>query len=534
MSADCIIANAKVFTGDAKNPSAEAVAVQGNRILFVGGLKEVDTWKGTGTREIDAAGNTLLSGFNDNHFHLFHGALELAGMQFNGFGEYAQVRGIIVEYARANPHLEWLVGRKLSYSAGPDHKPLARQDLDAIEADRPVILLSYDGHTAWANTRALELAGIRRGGDCGANSEIVLDAAGEATGELRESGAFTKVFDLIPQPDEVTKRRLLREAVQTASRLGVTSVYNMDGSLDQATRYAAMEDTGELTLRVYVPYSVTPDTSVEQLLKEAPAVREQYRSEMVRGGCVKFFIDGVIEAYTGFLVEEYADRPGVFGACNYEIDHYNELVAAADRLGLQISTHAVGDMGVRLALNAYELAQARNGRRDSRHRVEHIEVVHPDDLPRFKQLGVIASMQPMHAPLNSNEQDVWLARVGERRWPLAFAWSAIRSSGAVLSFGSDWPIATQDPLMGIYAALNRQPWKDGMPDQRQDLGAALLSYTRDAAFAEFQHHQRGSLKVGNLADLVLLDRDIFQTPPEAIGAIKPFMTMVDGRIVYES
>jgi hypothetical protein len=307
----------------------------------------------------------------------------------------------------------------------------------------------------------------------------------------------------------------------------------MDGDEQQAAMYAAMEDRGELSVRIYLPYSVKPETTVAALRSEAAAMRERFHGELLRTGCVKFFIDGVIEGYTGFLVEEYADRPGVFGACNYEIEHYNELVLEADRLGLQISTHAVGDMGVRTVLNAYELARQSNGFRDSRHRVEHIELIHPDDLPRFKQMGVVASMQPMHAPLAPNDQDVWLSRVGEHRWPLSFAWSAIRGAGATLTFGSDWPIATQDPLRGLHATLTRRPWKQGMPDHRQDLGQALLSYTRDAAYAEFQEHHRGMLKPDFLADLVLLNHDLFTTPAEQVREIKPSITMMDGQITYE-
>jgi hypothetical protein len=255
---------------------------------------------------------------------------------------------------------------------------------------------------------------------------------------------------------------------------------------------------------------------------------------MLRAGSVKFFIDGVIEGYTGLLVDPYADDPSTCGAANYEIGHYNQVVAEADRLGLQVITHSVGDMGVRRVLDAYQYAEKQNGRRDSRHRVEHIELIHPQDLPRFRDLSVIASMQPLHSPMQVDENDIWPVRVGRERWPLSFAWRTIREAGATLVFGSDWPVVTQDALRGVSNAVNRQPWEQGMPDQRQTLTDTLLSYTRDAAYAEFQEHLKGRIKTGTLADLVLLSKDIFTIPSDEIAGIRPVLTMMDGRVAYEA
>ena len=201
---------------------------------------------------------------------------------------------------------------------------------------------------------------------------------------------------------------------------------------------------------------------------------------------------------------------------------------------MQVYTHAVGDLGVRRVLDAYENAQKRNGRRDSRHRVEHIELIHPQDLPRFKELGVLASMQPLHSPMRVDENDVWPMRVGRQRWPLSFAWQTLRESEARLVFGSDWPVVTQDPLRGVSNAVNRLPWEEGMPHQRQTLADTLIAYTRDAAYAEFQEHQKGQLREGFLADLVMLPEDLFEVPPQEIASLKPSLTMVDGRVVYEA
>jgi predicted amidohydrolase YtcJ len=339
---------------------------------------------------------------------------------------------------------------------------------------------------------------------------------------------------MVPKPDQVRRRTLVQKALALTASLGVTSVHNMDGSEEQAAFYAALEDLGQLTCRIYIPYSITPATSLDAIEKEALAMKQAYHGEMLRAGSVKFFIDGVIEGYTGLLVDPYADDPSTCGAANYEIEDYNRMVAEADRLGLQVVTHSVGDMGVRRVLDAYQNAQRLNGNRDARHRVEHIELIHPEDLPRFKELGVIASMQPLHSPMQVDENDVWPVRVGRERWPLSFAWRTIRQAGATLVFGSDWPVVTQDPFRGVSNAVNRRPWAEGMPDQRQTLTETLLAYTREAAYVEFQEHQKGQIKAGYLADLVLLPKDLFAIPPEEIAGQKPVLTMVDGKVVYDA
>ena len=378
------------------------------------------------------------------------------------------------------------------------------------------------------------MAGVFNGGECGPNSENVLDEHGESTGELREPGAFKPVSDMVPKPDDVRKRTLLQKALRLTASLGVTSVHNMDGNGDQAAFYAAFEDLGELTCRIYIPYSVTPETPLEALQKEALEMKHAYHGDLLRAGSIKFFIDGVIEGFTGLLVDPYADNPNTCGAANYEVEHFQRMVAEADRLGMQVITHAVGDMGVRWVLDAYQNAQRLNGKRDSRHRAEHIELIHPHDLHRFRELEVLASMQPLHSPMQVDENDIWPTRVGQERWPLSFAWQTLREAGASLVFGSDWPVVTQNPLLGVSNAVNRSPWVEGMPYQRQTLEDTLIAYTRDAAYAEFQEGQKGRIREGYLADLVMLPRDIFEIQPIEIASLKPSLTMVDGRVVYEA
>ncbi len=533
-TADLIFENARVFTANPAQPSAQAVAVRGNRIVRVGSHAEVRAWRGASTRVIDALGNTLLPSINDAHFHLLHGSINLDGAILDSVLGYDALVSSLNKFAAENPEREWLQGYSLRYNMGPGFTPLTRHHLDAIVPDRPLIIIAYDGHTAWANTVALERAGITHGGECGPNSEIVLDNAGMATGELRERGAFMRVTQLIPPPDANRKRALLHKGLRQAAERGVTSIQNMDARDDLPLLVAALEDVGELTLRVYLPFDITPDTPVEALARDAVAMRAEFQSDMVRAGAVKFFMDGVIESYTGLLVEPYADNPATNGDANYTPEHYNRMVIEADRLGFQIHTHAVGDLAVRRVLDGYQAAQTMNGKRHSRHRVEHIEVIHPDDIPRFAELDVIASMQPLHSPFTGEDADVWLARVGEQRWGLSFAWETLRRAGARLAFGSDWPVVSQNPFLGIHIAVNRKPWRPGLPDQHQTLENALLGYTRDAAYAEFQEHQKGQVREGYLADLVLVNTDLFAAPPETLRDVKPLVTMCDGRLVYEA
>jgi predicted amidohydrolase YtcJ len=530
--ADILINHARCFTADPANPSADAVAVRGHRIVFVGTDADADAFRGLRTRVIDARLRTLMPGFIDSHYHLLTGSIELGHAQLGEVQSYDALREALRAFADEHPRREWLAGYGLPYLVLPGERMLTRRDLDAIESDRPLFVMAYDGHTVWANTEALRRAGLLKDGKTVApNSEIVLGDDGLAGGELREPGAYRPMLDLVPEPNDADKRALLRRGLRQAAELGVTSVHNMNGDADELALYAALEDLGEMTLRIYVPYSVRPDTPFEALAGEAVALREMHHTDTVRAGAVKFFMDGVIESYTGLLLDDYEGRPGPQGDANFSAEHFNRMAIEADRLGLQIFVHAIGDAAVRRTLDGYAAAQRVNGKRDSRHRVEHIELIHPDDLARFRQLGVIASMQPLHAPTSASGIDVWPSRVGQGRWDRSFAWRSLREAGARLAFGSDWPVVSQNPMRGVHAALNRRPWREGGLEHRQTLTDTLIAYTRDAAYAGFQEDQIGQLKAGMLADVVMLSRDLFAVPVEEMDQVKPVLTMHNGKIV---
>lgn len=531
-SADLLITNAVVYTVDDTNPHAEAVAVRGNRIVFVGSNADANVWRGLNTQVIDGAGRTLLPGLNDSHFHLLWGSLKLDDLQLWEATDRQLLAAAILHYAQANPQREWLIGSQVRYSAF-EGLPLDRHFLDALVPDRPLYLVAFDGHTVWVNSEALRRANLLQGRELPPGHEIVIDpATGLATGELREPEAFTPIRNLIPLRTDAEKRILLRKGLALAAQHGLTSVQNMDGWEQSIDLYAALEADNEMTLRIYVPYDVKPETPVAAL-QEAVAQQQKYQGNFVRGSGIKLFMDGVLESYTALMLADYADQPGNGGSALFTAEMFNRIAVEADRLGLQIAVHCCGDGAVRRTLDGIALAQRQNGATNRRHRIEHIEVIHPDDIPRFAQLGVIASMQPYHSPPTLHAGDVWPTRAGEKRWPYSFAWQTLRNAGAHLAFGSDWPVVNMNPMLGFHAALNRQPWQAGDPDQRQTLAQIIRGYTRDAAYVEFQENEKGMIRAGMLADLVLLSTDLFTAPAESFDQIHPVLTVCDGRIVYQ-
>ncbi len=526
-SADVIIMNARVFTSDESNPYAEAVAVKVNRIVYVGTNEGAKAFQTKSTRMIDGQGHTLTAGFIDTHVHLLSGSIWMGNAQLQEVKTKEDLKKVLQVFANENKTNPWIVGRGIKYDIVS-----TRQELDEILVDRPVYIGAYDGHTGWANTRAFEIAGILN--DDGremTNGIIVRGEDGIASGELRESDAMNAVMDLVPLPDDNRKRELLKLAIQEFNKTGITSVHNMNGDMEELMAYAALEDSGEMNMRVYVPYQVKPETT-EDILEEAE-VMARVQMDYVRGGAAKFFMDGVWESYTAFNIDPYADEPDVRAEPIFSLEHFTRMASLCDRMGLQIAVHCCGDGAVRQALDGYEAIQKMNGKRDSRHRIEHIEVCQPEDMPRFKELGVIASMQTSHAPLTLEEDMVWTKRTGPQRWPISFPWRDLKNTGAYLALGSDWTVAPFDPMINIYVALNRKKWSPDDPDQRLTLEECILGYTRDAAYTEFMENQKGKIKEGYLADLVLFSHDLFNVPPEEIRSAKAVLTMMDGRIVHE-
>lgn len=485
--------------------------------------------------------------------HLFAGAAELSHLQLTGVRGFEELKAKTVDYLRANPGDGLVIGEQADYIIISESEPLTRHHLDRISTERPLMVYSPDHHTAWANTRALELAGILKGRKLGPGNEIVMGADGLASGELREGEAMTPVRALdtsgnrdrlglmtggepepYPGPAEFGHDlEVIRKGLAHCAKHGITSIHNMDGNFYLLQLLNALQRRGELSARVRVPFHFKNFMDISAL-DRALAMTASFNTDMLRSGCVKLFVDGVIDSGTGVMVDDYAGRPGWKGEPLFTPGHFAEVAVEADRRGLQIAVHAIGDGAVRIVLDGYEAARKANGARDSRHRVEHIEVIHPDDIGRFKELGVIASMQPPHPPGSQGlPLEPYLSRIGEKRWPYAFAWNTLREAGARIVFATDWPVSDINPLRSIHSAMTRKAWKAGLDDHRQTLDQSIRSYTVDGAFAEFAEDKKGMLKPGMLADVVVLDANLQAIDAEAIAAVKPVATICDGRVVFE-
>jgi predicted amidohydrolase YtcJ len=355
---------------------------------------------------------------------------------------------------------------------------------------------------------------------------------GTASGELREPAAYDLVTNKRPERSESEKLSLLKQGIKLANSYGITSIHNMDDEDRELAKYDVLESAGDLTLRIDFPLLMKPETPLEDLhiIKDW---QKDIKSERLHFGRIKVFMDGVIEATTALMIEPYAHLDSL-GDALFTAEHFNKIAVMADKLGWQISVHAIGDGAVKRTLDGYETARKTNGKRDSRHRIEHIETLHPTDLHRFKELGVIASMQPLHAPQPHRGQYLfWMECVGEGRYAWSFPWQTLREAGAQLAFSSDYPVVTQNPFMGIDASVNRQAWKPNLKNEAQTPEQLLDGYTKAGAYLEFAENKKGQLKEGMLADVVMLNGDIFNVPREDIKDMKADLTIMDGKIVHE-
>lgn len=550
--ADTIITNGRVLTMDPDRPRAECIAIRGGEILAVGVAADMEALRGPATRVIDARGNTVLPGFIEAHMHLFGGGAELEQLHLAGVRGFEAMRDAIRAYAADNRHLPIIVAAGADYTILSAEETVTRHHLDAIIPDQPFAMSAPDHHTMWANTIALERAGILHGATLGPGNEIVMGEDGLATGELRESEAFASVMALAgagrerlglatggepdpwPSEEELAKdRAILKRGLEWCARHGITSIQNMDGNLYQLQLLSQIEEEGALLCRAQIPFHFKNFMAVD-ILAKASMMAETYRSEWLSSGMVKVFMDGVLDSWTAVMLEPYADRADWVGEPLFTQAQFDELAIEADRRGLQIAVHAIGDGAVRSVLDGYEAALKANGRRDSRHRVEHIEVVSEADIPRFAELGVIASMQPPHPPGLGFPLEPTVSRIGRARWPRSYAWRTLKNAGAHVVFASDWPVSPIDPMAGIEKAVTRQPWAKEDPDQSFTLHEALSAYTVEGAYAEFAEDRKGRLKTGFLADVVILSGDVEAVAPEHLHTVRPVTTICGGRVTFQA
>lgn len=551
--ADIIIVNARVLTMDETASKAEAVAISGNKLVAVGASSEIEALKGPATRVIDAAGGTVLPGFNEAHMHIFMGSVGLRQLSLYKVKGFDELKAKVEDYAAKNPNLKLLLARSADYTILSETERTTRHDLDRVISDRPFAMISPDHHTAWANTKALELAGLLHGKQVGVGNEVVMGDDGLASGELREADAMQPIFNLSEtggreglgigtggEPESVTPQEraidldIIRDGLTYCASLGITSIQNMDGNLYQLEILDEIEKTTGLPARMRMPYHMKNFMPLSDLAEKAALWRDRFNSDRLRCDFVKMFIDGVTEGESAVFLDDYAHRPGWKGDPLFSQQHLNDIVTEADRLKLPVAVHAIGDGAVRMVLDAYETAAETNGKLDARNRIEHIEVIHQDDVPRFKKLGVIASMQPTHPPGNAGlPLEPYLSFIGRDRWPFAFAWRTLADAGAEIVFATDWPVSPLDPMGCIHDAMTRQLWVDDMPDQRLTLAETLAAYTSTSAHVEFMEDRKGMLKPGYLADIVVLSGDVEATASKNLASVRPVITICDGKVTYE-
>lgn len=548
-AAETILTNARVLTMDGTRPRAEAVALAGGRILAVGSRAEVEALAGPGTEVIDCGGRTLLPGFVESHLHLVLGGNELTQLQLGGVMGHAAVAEAFRAFAARQPEAPLLMAQGAAYGIfGPD---TTRQDLDAIIADRPIAMMSPDHHTVWANTTALEAAGILRGAVMPHGHEVVMGADGLAAGELREFEAFSPVLELSgemhlqlgiatggepdPWPSDLRQamdREKALAGLKHCASHGITSMVNMDGNRYTCVLLAGLRDEGRLLARVKVPFHFKPHMELSEL-DRAEAMRAEFADDWVMSGFVKMFMDGVVDSRTAYMLNDYPGHPGHRSEPLFEPERFKEICREIDRRGLQIAVHAIGDGAVRVTIDGYEAARVANGPRDSRHRIEHIELIDRADIPRLGALGITASVQPPHPP---GVMDFPLGTMETifpvERWRDAYLWKTLADKGAPVAYASDWPVTDVSVMRGLQAALTRRPFSGDCTDERLGLMESLYAYTAGGAWAAGMDHITGRLVPGLAADLVLIEGDIEAIPVDQIGDTGIALTISGGRVTH--
>ena len=544
-AADTVVVNARVYTMNPRQPWADALAIRGDKIVAVGSTREVAALRRPSTRVIDAQGHLVLPGFTDCHIHFLDGSLSLLQVNLDEAKTVGDIQRKVKEYADAHQDLAWVLGRGWNYAVfSPSGLPDKRY-LDEIIPGRPVYLESFDGHTWWANSKALQLASITRSTANPAGGTIVRDTkTGEPTGAIKEDAADDLVRRMIPPPSHEQVVAALLGGMREANRVGLVRAISPDGVSVQGGDFRALETydglrrSGRLTVRFDIALRLQPPALTRDEVQEIEAARNRYHDGWVSAGEAKFFLDGVIETRTAAMLAPYVDDTKS-GELLWDPGQYRDAVSELDRHGIQVFTHAIGDRAIRLALDAYENAQKVNHTHDARHRIEHIEDSSAADIPRFGTLGVIASFQPLHAYPDDDVLKIWSGNVGPERAQHGFAWRSVARAGGALAFGSDWPIVTLNPWPGVQNAVTRQttagdPPGGWLPKERISLDDAIKGYTLGAAFAGHREKTEGSLEPGKVADLIVLAQDIFKIEPTEIAKTEVLLTMVGGKVVYQS
>ncbi len=524
--ADLAVVNAQIYTVDPQHQSATAIAVKGNKILAVG--DDVSQFIGPDTQKIDAHGKTIVPGFIDSHGHVLELGQSLATIDLRGVGSENEAAQRVAAAVRGKAPGEWIIGNAWDQNLWPSKSFPTRQSLDRVAPNNPVVLSRVDGHAVWVNSAALKIAGITSNSRDPQGGRILRDASGEPTGVLVDRAQLL-INSKIPPPAPADIENALEKAAQLCSSFGLTTVH--DAGIDAPTlaAYRTLIAKGRLPLRVYAMIRVADAGSLWRSFQSSgPEIGDRLTIRSL-----KLYADGALGSRGAALLEPYSDDPGNRGLLISSRELIEKVAREAIAAGFQVNTHAIGDRANRTVLEAYAAALG-DQKNDRRFRVEHAQVVAPEDFGRFRDNSIIASMQPTHATSDMP----WAAlRVGPDRIRGAYAWQTFRKLGVRLAFGSDFPVESPNPIWGFYAAITRQD-RDGnppggwFPEQRLTRAEALRAFTIDGAYAAFEDEKKGSLVPGKLADFVMLSDDIMRIPDSQVWRAHVLMTVLDGKIVY--
>ncbi|MBS0388820.1 MAG: amidohydrolase [Proteobacteria bacterium] len=535
--AELLFKSGAVYTVDGARSWAQAVGVRAGKIVYVGTDQGADAYIGPATRVIDLKGRMLMPAFQDVHIHPISAGLQANSCDLTGLTTAAEYAAAIRKYARAHPGNGWITGGGWLMSAfGPGGR--ARRELiDAVVPDRPVLLWSSDGHTNWANTKALQLAGITRDTPDPRDGRIDRDPrTGEVIGSLQE-GAGDIVAAIVPPPTAAEREAALTYALKLLNGYGITAMQDAQVFEDDLKTYRALERRGELTMRVVAAIWWEHMQGLEQI-DRIKRLRSEYASALVDPGTVKIMQDGVLENYTGVLLQPYLKKPGnVRGIPMVEPELLKEAVTRLDAAGFQVHFHAIGDGAVREALDAIEAARRHNGDRGLRDHIAHLELVDPADVPRFRELGVIANFQPLWAYADPYITQLTIPFLGPERSARLYPIGSLYRSGAVIAFGSDWSVSSPNPLEEIQVAVTRmgpggETHTPFLPGERIGLPEALAAFTINAAYTNRLEKTTGSIEVGKYADLIVLDHNLFAMPAAEIDKSRVLLTLFEGRPVH--
>jgi len=534
MKADLILKGNKVFTGLANEPEEAAVVIKENKILAVCSMEESKAYQGEDTKELYFADQLILPGFHDAHLHIILGSLvENFSVSLACARSEEEAAAMVKEYADRHPEEEWVIGFGWDRNAWENNQEPHKSSLDRLLPDRPVFLFSCEGHYGWSNSCAFERAKIDGNTPLPDYGHIEKDANGEVTGILHES-AIALITKEAFRFSRKKQEALLDSFLSHAAKHGVTSVDDLYASpaleaLEDFGLFKDFDEKGKLTTRIH--FYPAMDGNMER----AKALREAYQSEKLQMSGLKQYIDGVVSGHTAYMLEPYQDKPDSHGESTYPEEEIKKWVTEADKEGFKIRFHAIGDRAIRLALDSFEEAKAANQTNDVRHSIEHVEVIHPQDIPRFKELGVIASIQPFHLALMSTEG--YLETVGVEKSPYCYVSKSLQAAGAPMAFGSDFPIAPINPMLGLHRAVTRVDYSGESTWNVQEsvaLADAIRHYTLGGAFGVRREKELGTLEKGKFADITVLDRDLFAIPADEIQDAKPVLTIMDGKIVYRA